>query len=115
MSQGAPSRAATMSIFKNNRGSVIGTYSFDVGISTALFAEISAVIQGIEYAHHCGWHRLRIELDYMVVIQFLQSSSYLLPCVLPQCGITASNFFLVCVSNIPTSIGRETQLQTVWC
>lgn len=79
MAQGAPGRAVAGGVFRDHRRVVIGAYYFDVGVSMTFFAEISVIIQGIEYAHQRGWHRLWIKLDYTAVIQCLQSSSYMPP------------------------------------
>ena len=79
MAHGSPGRAASGGVFRNHMGVVIGAYCFDVGIGTAFLAEISALIQGIEYAHQRGWHMLWIEVDSMAVLQCLQSPSYLPP------------------------------------
>ena len=94
-------------------GVVIGAYCFDVRIGTAFLAKISSFIQGIEYVHQCGWHRLWIELDSMAVLQCLLSLSYLFG-VLLQDGITASSFFEVCASTALTFTGRVMRWRTVW-
>ena len=54
MAKGTPSRVAAGGVFRDHMGFVIGAYCFDVEIGTAFLAEISALIQGIEYAHLCG-------------------------------------------------------------
>ena len=79
MAQGTLGRAATGGVFRDHMGVVIGAYCFNVGIGMAFLAEISTLIQGIEYVHQRGWHRLWIELDSMAVLQCLLSPSYMPP------------------------------------
>ena len=80
MAQGALGRVATWGAFRDHMRVVIGAYCFDIRIGTTFLAEISALIQGIKFAFRRGWHRLWIKLDYMAVLQCLQSFSYLPPC-----------------------------------
>ena len=71
MAQGAPGKAAASGVFKYHKRVVIGVYCFDVGIGTTFFAEISALIQGIEFPYQHGWRRLWIELNSMAILQYL--------------------------------------------
>ena len=51
MALGAPGRAAVGGVNRDHDGVVIGAYCFDVGIGTTFLAEISAFIQGVEFAY----------------------------------------------------------------
>lgn len=114
MAQGVPSKTTARGVFKITRNLSLGlNYCFNIGVCMTFFAKISIVIW-VEYAHQCNCHRLWTELDYMVIIQFLQSSSYLSLGELPRDSITASNLSLICVSTTPISIKSETPLQVVW-
>ena len=75
MAQGTSNRVAAGGVFRNHKGVVIGAYCFDVGMGTAFLAEISTLIQGMDYTYQRGWSRLWIELDSMAVLQCLQSHS----------------------------------------
>ena len=113
MAQGAPGRAAARGVFRDHMGVVVGTYCFDIGIGTGFLAEISALIQGIEYAYRRGWHRLWIELDSMAVLQCLQSFLIYLLGVLLRGGIIVSSSFLVCDSTASISIRRVMQWRII--
>ena len=58
MAQGALGRTAAGGVFRDHKEVVIGSYCFDIGISTTFLVEISALIQDIEYAYQRGWSRL---------------------------------------------------------
>ena len=91
-------------------GVVIGAYYFDIGIGTAFLAEISALIQGIEYAHQRGWHKLWIELLFSVC-------SPPLICLLGgllRDGIIANGYLGVCASTALISTGRAMRWRIVW-
>lgn len=76
LAKGSPGPAAIGGLFRNSNGHVIGAFYKSIGIQTAFFAELEAVISGIEFAWINGWHRLWIESDWTTVISYLLGSCF---------------------------------------
>nr|XP_004309966.2 PREDICTED: uncharacterized protein LOC101295881 [Fragaria vesca subsp. vesca] len=60
-------------IFRDHLGQVLCCFSGNLGIATALEAELQAVIHAIQMASQRGWRSLWIESDSTLVIHFLSS------------------------------------------
>nr|XP_011470775.1 PREDICTED: glucan endo-1,3-beta-glucosidase, basic isoform-like [Fragaria vesca subsp. vesca] len=79
LSKGNPSLAGCGGVFKDNFGRFIGGYYQGLGTQIAFFAELMAVILGVEFAFHFGWHHIWLESDSTVTLQCLSSSSFVPP------------------------------------
>jgi hypothetical protein len=56
--KGCPGLAAFGGIFRDCRGTYVGGFSCNLGISNSLFAELIAAMLSIEMANDKGWRSL---------------------------------------------------------
>ncbi|GAU35907.1 hypothetical protein TSUD_69400 [Trifolium subterraneum] len=66
-SKGNPGQAACLGIYRNFKGEVIGCFAHNIGIATALVAEIMGVVLAIECASNKHWNCLWLECDSQLV------------------------------------------------
>ena len=71
--RGSPGLAGFGGIFRDHLGRVLGCFAGNLGLATALEAELQAVIHAIQIATCKGWTSLWIESDSALVIHFLSS------------------------------------------
>lgn len=76
LSKGNPGPAACGGVFRNCHGRFLGGFCQRIGHCNSFFAELSAIIIGIEFAYQRGWHCLWLESDSSSVISALQSSDF---------------------------------------
>ncbi|KAL6128419.1 hypothetical protein ACLB2K_071774 [Fragaria x ananassa] len=57
-SKGNPGLAGCGGVFRDRFSCFIGGYRQGLGTQTAFFAELMAVILGVEFAFHFGWHHV---------------------------------------------------------
>jgi len=72
--QGNPGSAACGGIFRNSDADLLGAFSVNLGVSTALHSELIAAMLAIEIAHVKNWHNLWLETDSMLVFLAFKSS-----------------------------------------
>lgn len=60
-------------LFKDTSGGLLGLYACNLGISTNLIAELSALIDGIIHAFQTGIRFLWIETDAQVLTEIIQN------------------------------------------
>ncbi|KAL6143356.1 hypothetical protein ACLB2K_054051 [Fragaria x ananassa] len=78
-SKGNPGLAGCGGVFRDSFGRFIGGYCQGLGAQTAFFAELMAVILGVEFAFLFGWHHIWLESDSTTILQCISSSSFVPP------------------------------------
>lgn len=71
--RGSPGHAACGGIFRGFRGEIVGCFSYYIGVTSALHAELEAAMIAIEVAFQRGWMRLWLECDSQLVVQAFNS------------------------------------------
>lgn len=66
---GCPGNSACGSLFRDYNSAALGNFSCNLGCSTYLFAELSAVIYATKIANSKGWLKLWIKTDLMLVVR----------------------------------------------
>ncbi|KAK9282908.1 hypothetical protein L1049_011133 [Liquidambar formosana] len=79
LAKGNPGPTVAGGVFRNCRGFVKGIFSFNIGIQSAFYAELLAVILGIEQAWDKGWFQIWLESDSLSVIQCLSNPDFTPP------------------------------------
>ncbi|KAL6214491.1 hypothetical protein ACLB2K_013925 [Fragaria x ananassa] len=78
-SKGNPGLAGCGGVFRDSFGRFIGGYCQSLGAQTPFFAELMAVILGVEFAFLFGWHHIWLESDSTTILQCISSSSFVPP------------------------------------
>lgn len=71
--KGSPSYVGCWGIFGDSSGAVLGCFSSNIGVSSALNAELSGAMLAIELAYANHWHKLWLECDSILVIAATKS------------------------------------------
>lgn len=71
---GASGNAACGGIFRDVNSEFLGAFTINIGIASALNAELIGAMVAIEIAHINNWHRLWLETDSMLVFLAFKSS-----------------------------------------
>ncbi|KAI5343611.1 hypothetical protein L3X38_011487 [Prunus dulcis] len=75
------SKAGSGGVFHDYQGHVLGAFSANLDVPSAVHAEVLAVIKAIELAWLHAWHNVWIETDSLLVTKFF-SSLHLVPWLL---------------------------------
>ena len=78
-SKGNPGLAGCGGVFRDNFRRFSGGYCQDLGTQTVFFAELMAVILGVEFAFLFVWHHIWLESDSTTILQCISSSSFVPP------------------------------------
>jgi ribonuclease HI len=73
-SLGNPGLSSCGGIFRNSDALFLGAFSFNLGISSSLNAELVGAMLAIETAVNKGWSQLWLESDSMLVVKAFSSS-----------------------------------------
>ncbi|GAU33046.1 hypothetical protein TSUD_152010 [Trifolium subterraneum] len=73
-SKGCPGLFACGGIFRDCRGTYVGGFSCNLGISNCLFVELTVAKMSIEIAHDRGWRSLWLECDSLLTVQAFTNS-----------------------------------------
>lgn len=76
VSKGNPGIAGGGGIFRDSAGHYLKAFTFTCGTASAIKAELTAVLHGLQIATKSRLPKLIIEVDSAEVIKFLQSHSY---------------------------------------
>ncbi|KAK9922646.1 hypothetical protein M0R45_031101 [Rubus argutus] len=79
LAKGNPGPAACGDIFRDGLGCFIGGFCVNLGHQMTFFSELMAIIIGVEFSFHLGWHHLLLESDSTSALACLSSSSFLPP------------------------------------
>ena len=71
---GNPGISACGGLFRNANSEFLGAFAINIGLSSALLAELIGAMVAIEVAYHKGWHSIWLETDSMLVFQAFKSS-----------------------------------------
>jgi len=66
-SNGNPGISACGCLFRNANSEFLGAFAINIGLSSALLAELIGAMVAIEVAYHKGWHSIWLETDSMLV------------------------------------------------
>lgn len=73
--RGSPGITACGGIFRDGLGSVLGCFSYNIGISQPLYAEITSMMIAFEMAYKKGWKKIWLESDSSTVVAAFKSCS----------------------------------------
>ncbi|KAK9279788.1 hypothetical protein L1049_013470 [Liquidambar formosana] len=79
LAKGNPGPVVVGGGFRNCRGFVKSIFSFNIGVQSAFYAELLAVIFGIEQAWGKGWFQIWLESDSLLVIHCLSNPDFISP------------------------------------
>nr|XP_027082607.1 probable LRR receptor-like serine/threonine-protein kinase At3g47570 [Coffea arabica] len=71
-SRGNPGRAGGSGIIRNGESKLLLAFSTFVGTCTSIQAEARALLFGINLCISCGYVRVHVEMDYLVLVKILQ-------------------------------------------
>ncbi|XP_058756625.1 uncharacterized protein LOC131629842 [Vicia villosa] len=105
VASGSPSISSCGGIFRDHMGDHIGSFCNFLGEGIAELAEYSAVMVAIEKAQDCGWQKLWLESDCIIVVNAF-SNSNLVPWIIKSRWLKRRSYTLS-IDFMITHIYRE--------
>ncbi|XP_058776557.1 uncharacterized protein LOC131650867 [Vicia villosa] len=102
---GSPSISSCGGIFRDHMGDHIGSFCNFLGEGISELAEYSGVMVAIEKAQDCGWQKLWLESDCIIVVNSF-SNSYLVPWIIKSRWLKCRSYTLS-IDFMITHIYRE--------